>query len=77
RRGKPYGQHGVEIKWGLSDKPVTNPDDLPYSLFDTASPYTLSFNPDDYGKTVYIALRWENNRGEKGPWSAVQRVNVP
>jgi hypothetical protein len=75
--GKPHGQHGVEIRWGFSDDVVKDPDALAHSLFDTASPYTLKFNPNDYGKIVNIALRWENNRGVKGPWSVVVRANVP
>jgi hypothetical protein len=75
--GKPEGQHGVEIKWGFSDEVITDAELLPHSLFDTASPYTLEFNPSDYGKVVNIAMRWENNRGAKGPWSKVIRANVP
>jgi hypothetical protein len=77
RKGKPKGQHGVEIKWGFSSVVVINPENLPYSVFDTASPHTLQFSPNDYGKTVYIAMRWENTRGKKGPWSTVMTVNVP
>ncbi|MDR1357052.1 MAG: hypothetical protein LBJ58_05210 [Tannerellaceae bacterium] len=77
KSGKPYGQHGVEIKWGFSDETVLNQDQLPYSIFDTASPYTLKFTLRDAGKAVDIALRWENTRGEKGPWSRIARAIVP
>jgi hypothetical protein len=77
KRGKPKGQHGVEIKWGFSEEEVKDADKLPNSLFDTASPYILKFSPEDAGRTVNIALRWENTRGEKGPWSRIVRVTVP
>jgi hypothetical protein len=29
------------------------------------------------GKTVYFALRWENTRGEKGPWSEIMSAIIP
>jgi hypothetical protein len=35
------------------------------------------FENDQRGKTVYFALRWENTRGEKGPWSAIQIAIIP
>jgi hypothetical protein len=77
KSGKPDGQQGAEIKWGFSEELVIDPKELPNSVFDTASPYTLSFNPSDYGRTVYIALRWENTRGQKGPWSHIEIAHVP
>jgi hypothetical protein len=77
KSGKPAGQHGVEIRWGFSEELVRDAENLPNSVFDTASPYTLSFSPKDYGRTVYIALRWENTRGLKGPWSPLEITHVP
>ncbi|MDR2362267.1 MAG: hypothetical protein LBD91_06005 [Prevotellaceae bacterium] len=40
---------------------------------------TKRANPDGQhcGKTVYFALRWENTRGEKGPWSDIMSATVP
>jgi hypothetical protein len=31
----------------------------------------------DRGKTVYFCLCWENNRGEKGPWSEIVFAVIP
>jgi hypothetical protein len=76
-RAKPPGQHGVEIRWMISDAPVEDADALVHSAFDTRSPYTLDFQGHERGKTVYLALRWENTRGEKGPWSPVQNAIIP
>jgi hypothetical protein len=56
---------------------VTNADRLSNSAFDTGSPAILIFTGDDSGRTVYLALRWENTRGEKGPWSDIAIVTVP
>jgi hypothetical protein len=76
-RAKPFGVHGVEIRWGFSDTQVINPDDLLHSAFDTRSPFRLEFNGDERGRTVWFCLRWENTRGEKGPWSEIVSAIVP
>jgi hypothetical protein len=77
KKAKPAGQHCVEIGWVLSDTPITRWDELAHSNVDTNSPYTLVFENDQRGKTVYFALRWENTRGEKGPWSEIQNAIIP
>ncbi|MDR0749549.1 MAG: hypothetical protein LBF62_08265 [Tannerellaceae bacterium] len=77
KKGKPAGQHGVEIRWAFSEEPIHNADRLSNSAFDTGSPAILIFTGDDSGRTVYLALRWENTRGEKGPWSDIAIVKVP
>jgi hypothetical protein len=77
RRGKLRGQHGVEVKWDFYDGTVESPEDLIHSLFDTASPLTVTFDAADHGRRIGIALRWENNLGEKGPWSIIQSAFVP
>jgi hypothetical protein len=77
RKGKPEGQRGVEIRWIVSDVPPARWDDLIHSGFDTNSPYTLEFENDFRGKTVYFALRWENTRGDKGPWSEIESAIIP
>jgi hypothetical protein len=76
-RAKPDGVRGAEIKWGFSDTPIVNPDELPFSAFDTRSPFRLEFRGEDRGKTVWFCLRWENTRGEKGPWSEIVSAIVP
>jgi hypothetical protein len=77
-RGKPDGQHGAEINWAYKDAtPVDNPEHFPNSMFDTATPFTLTFQSEDSGREIYISLRWENTRGLKGPWSVVETIHVP
>ncbi|MDR0748830.1 MAG: hypothetical protein LBF62_04585 [Tannerellaceae bacterium] len=77
KKGKPKGQHGVEIRWALREEPVDDTDLLTNSAFDTASPAVLTFQGHDHGRTLYMALRWENTRGEKGPWSHIASTTVP
>ncbi|MDR1646138.1 MAG: hypothetical protein LBS05_10040 [Tannerellaceae bacterium] len=75
--GKPEGQHGAEIKWGFSDLAVEDPEVLDHSHFDTASPAIITFKGSEMGRKVYIALRWENSRALKGPWSIPVEAVVP
>jgi hypothetical protein len=77
KKGKPAGQHGAEIRWTFGEAPPTRWDELIHSEIDTNSPFTLVFENDQRGKTVYFALRWENTRGEKGPWSEIQSAIIP
>ena len=77
RKGKPAGQHGCEIAWIISDTPPTRWDELLHSNIDTNSPFTLQFENDQRGKNLYFALRWENTRGEKGPWTEIQNAIIP
>jgi hypothetical protein len=77
RKGKPAGQHCAEIIWLISDTTPTRWDQLTHSAVDTNSPFTLVFENDQRGKTVYFALRWENTRGKKGPRSKIAGAVIP
>jgi hypothetical protein len=77
KRSKPAGQHGAEINWIISDVPMVDANEFTHSSFDTRTPFTLEFSGHDRGKTVYLALRWENTRGQKGPWSPIQKAIIP
>jgi hypothetical protein len=75
---KPHGQHGVEILWLLLEKPANVLiKDLVHSSFDTRTPYHFDLDDSHRGQHLYFALRWENTRGEKGPWTPVDTVVVP
>jgi hypothetical protein len=76
-KGKPHGQHGAEIRWAILDAPPGSVNDLSHSAFDTSSPFSLEFDEADRGKTVYFCMRWENTRGEKGPWGEILFAIIP
>ncbi|MDR3262138.1 MAG: hypothetical protein LBT78_09955 [Tannerella sp.] len=76
-KGKPRGQHGAEIRWAILTAPPANVNDLTRSAFDTSSPFSLEFDEADRGKTVYFCMRWENTRGEKGPWGEILFAIIP
>ncbi|MDR1645978.1 MAG: hypothetical protein LBS05_09215 [Tannerellaceae bacterium] len=77
RRGKPAGQQGVEIRWAFSETTVEDAAALKETLFHTASPLVLTFSGDDAGRSLYVAMRWRNTRGQGGPWSRPLESAVP
>jgi hypothetical protein len=76
-RAKPFGVHGIELAWAILDAPPAGWEDLIHSAFDTHSPYKMTFRYEERGKTFYFAARWENTRGEKGPWTQIDSAIVP
>jgi hypothetical protein len=66
-----------ETGWLVCDTLPACWDELTHSAIDTNSPFTLSFENDQRGKTVYFAIRWENTRGEKGPCSEILNTIIP
>ncbi|MDR1335925.1 MAG: hypothetical protein LBK22_04930, partial [Tannerella sp.] len=69
--------HGFEIGYLIGGAGQTVvPEMFTHSLFDTASPAKIHFPPEAIGQTLYIAFRWENTRGEKGPWSEVYQIVI-
>jgi hypothetical protein len=75
--GKPKGVHGAELKWAILDHRPTHISELIESSFLTKSPFDFEFGEEDRGKIFYFCIRWENTRGEKGPWSEIQEVRIP
>jgi hypothetical protein len=74
---KPFGVHGVEIVWAILDAPPTSYDDLIHSVVSTRSPHIFQFDLSDAGKRCYFGLRWQNTRGQAGPWSEIRSAIVP
>jgi hypothetical protein len=74
---KPKGVHGLEFVWAILDAPTEKWTDLTHSSFDTATPLNLTFAGEERKHTLYYAARWENTRGEKGPWNDIQTIIIP
>jgi hypothetical protein len=76
-KAKPYGIHGAEICWEILDVPPTRVEDLRRSSFSTNSPMKLQFDETQRGKRLYFCIRWENTKGEKGPWGEILSAIIP
>jgi hypothetical protein len=74
---KPAGYDGAVIVWGMPDAPPDNADELPFHTMASRTPHTLKFDETDRGKTVYIALQWQNERGITGAWSDIKSTVIP
>jgi hypothetical protein len=77
---KPEGVHGAEFKTVVIalDEPVPSDwSELPESAFDTRTPITFTFTGKQRGMKFCFSSRWENTRGEKGPWNDIQWVIIP
>ena len=73
-RAKPKGVRGCQIWYNTTAD--AGQAGLTFLALDTASPYTVSWGDDKVGKNIYYWLRWENTRGEEGPWSEVLMATV-
>ncbi|MDR2586431.1 MAG: hypothetical protein LBC84_09510 [Prevotellaceae bacterium] len=40
-------------------------------------PFTLHFDETERGKTVQVALAWQNERGIRGAWSEYKSAIIP
>jgi hypothetical protein len=77
KKGKPVGQSGAEMVYAILDHKPQDWDELTHSIYSTSSPFRLSFKGTERGKVLYFALRWQNTRGEKGPWTEIMSVIIP
>lgn len=76
-KAKPQGYDGAVIIWDIRDTQPGNPDELKFHTMASRTPFTLHFEETDRGKTVFIALAWQNERGILGQWSAYKSAIVP
>lgn len=76
RTAKPAGVRGAQIWVKIGDPPPVDPSELTYLATDTRTPYLATFTGADGGKTAHYMLRWENTRGEPGPWSETASATI-
>jgi hypothetical protein len=72
----PYYLTGAVIYFNVDDVPATNHNQLAFSKLATRSPVELTFDMAQQGKIVSIAARWQNRRGELGPWSRIVTIVI-
>jgi hypothetical protein len=83
----PRSDYGVSIHYGILDPanpsgrfrisapPVTG-DDLPHSVFVKKRKHVFDFEGDS-GKTVWFCLRYENEKGDPGPYGPLFSAVIP
>ena len=77
RLAKPYGVHGCQIWCYVGDEPPADATAYSFLALDTRTPYMHEHEAENAGKTAYYLLRWQNTKGEPGPWGDVVRAKIP
>ena len=73
---KPEGVRAVHIFNKVGGTPPATPDDVDFLATDTRTPYTVVYDGSEAGQIAYYMLRWENTRGEFGPWSETVSATI-
>jgi hypothetical protein len=76
----PPGGAAVEAATGTKRELLKAPgsgDDLPHSRFTRRKKELFDFPAEDSGKTVYFCVRYENAKGEPGPWGPMFSSIIP
>jgi hypothetical protein len=78
-KANPYGQK-VVVRYRIQPLDASAPtrvDQLTYSLLDGRQPCELSRPEEDWGKVLFFATAYQNERGEMGDWSPIGSVIIP
>jgi hypothetical protein len=76
---RPYGMNGAVVSFAISEDGhvITDYKELTRTELATRTPHYLRFDEADRGKTVYIALQWQNESGERGDPTEIQSAVIP
>jgi len=61
----------------IRDTHPANPDELEHHTMASRTSFTLHFDEAERGKTVYVGLAWQNERGILGKYSEYKTAVVP
>jgi hypothetical protein len=75
-RAIPYGYNGCLLNFTWGAEKVTDYAALTQTKLMTHSPFALTLPPEAEGKFFSCATRWQNERGDLGPWGEIQHTAV-
>jgi hypothetical protein len=58
-------------------KPATQGRSLPHSVFTRRKTHVFDLPEEDSGKTAYFCVRYENPKGQPGPWGPLFHAIIP
>lgn len=76
-KAKPQGYDGAVVIWDVLGTPPERPESLTRHTMASRTPYAIEFDETERGKTVYVALAWQNERGLTGQWSVIKSAVIP
>ncbi|MDR1493008.1 MAG: hypothetical protein LBT05_09845 [Planctomycetaceae bacterium] len=63
--------------FAVLDEPPKSVHELTRSVLATRTPHVFEFTDEERGKTVYFAICWQNEKGERGPFSEIASAIIP
>ncbi|MDR0525853.1 MAG: hypothetical protein LBG90_08310 [Spirochaetaceae bacterium] len=72
----PYGMNGCLLNYLPAEEKVQDYGRLLHSVLMTRSPFTLALGPNTEGQFLSCAARWQNKKGELGPWGEIQHIVI-
>jgi hypothetical protein len=76
-KAKPYGVNGAVVIYDVLPEPPETMAQLTRNVLATRTPFTLDFTEKERGQRAWIALCWQNEKGEKGPWTEALSAIIP
>jgi hypothetical protein len=76
-KAKPYGVVGAVFKFTVLDEAATDYSALNRSVMATRSPHTFEFTEDERKKIFSVAVCWQNEKGQTGPFSEIATAIIP
>jgi hypothetical protein len=68
---------GALIIYNVLPEPPTEYAQLTRHNLATHTPFLFNFSMAERGKTAYFAIAWQNEKGEKGPFSPIVSQIIP
>ena len=75
-RAIPYGCNGCLLNYVWAPEKAADYAALIHTKLMTRSPFVLDLPPEAEGKFISCAARWQNERGELGPWGEIQQSAI-
>jgi hypothetical protein len=76
KKSKPDHVQGVEVIFWIGPKPAEHIRELLRSLYMTHMSFSIQLTDDESTQYFSFSMRYENTRGEKGPWSPIYHVVI-
>ncbi|MDR2792875.1 MAG: hypothetical protein LBB61_04310 [Treponema sp.] len=73
----PYGMDGAILYERVGGEPPAAPEELDKSMIVKRHKTVRVYGETERGKPVYYAGRWQNEKGEKGPWGDIVSAIIP
>jgi hypothetical protein len=72
----PYGYNGCLLSYTYGAEKIMDVTAFDNTRLMTRTPWVLTLPPDAEGKFLSCAARWQNGKGELGPWGEVMHAVI-